>query len=116
MKNKEQLKIKLKEKKTITFMFGTDESTGCAILKLPDIYKWDTKNVTNMGFLFSLCKISPFPDITKWDIKKIKDMSGMFCGCLSLSDISNWETRKVINMCGIFENCTLLSSLPDISK
>ena len=44
---------------------------SCTSLKeLPDISKWDTKNVTNMSDMFFGCKsLKELPDISKWDIK-----------------------------------------------
>ena len=124
IKNKEKLEIKLKEIKTITnmsHMFGDDKNDGCdELLSLPDIDKWDMKNVTNMSYIFSFCKsLSSLPDISKWNISNVKDMSGMFKFCkslLSLPDISKWDTKNVINISNMFCGCTSLLKLPDISK
>ena len=46
---------------------------GCNLLStLPDIYKWDTKNVTDMGWVFFNCRFSSsLPDISKWDTKNV---------------------------------------------
>ena len=122
MKDQENLQIKLKEIKPITNMswiFGTEESPPCPVLSLPDLDKWDTKNVIDMSFMFSLCKIKSLPDISKWDTRNVTTFEGMFFYCSSLSslpDISKWDTRKVTNISTMFYNCSLLSSLPDISK
>ena len=45
----------------------------CESLKsLPDIFKWDTKNVTNMSHMFRNCSfLNSLPDISKWDIKML---------------------------------------------
>ena len=42
---------------------------GCKSLKeLPDISKWNIKNITNMREMFSGCKsLNNLPDISKWD-------------------------------------------------
>ena len=96
MRKKGILEIKLKEIKTFTnmsHMFGDDKNDGCdELLSLPDIDKWDMKNVTNMSYIFSFCKsLFSLPDISKWNISNVKDMSGMFKFCkslLSLPDIS----------------------------
>ena len=62
----------------MSYMFS-----GCKSLKeLPDISKWDTKNVTNMRGMFYDCNsLNNLPDISKWDTKNVIDMSVMFSGC-----------------------------------
>ena len=54
----------------------------CKLLKsLPDISKWDTKNVNNMSKMFIQCKsLESLPNISKWDIKNVKNMKNMFDG------------------------------------
>ena len=79
----------------------------CSYLySLPDINKWDTKNITNMKDLFRLCtSLQSLPDLSNWDISKVTDISGMFYGCsslISLPDISDWNTENVENMKDIF--------------
>ena len=53
MKKKDKLEIKLKEIKPITnmsYMFNEDHLFPYNnLILLPDISKWDTKNVTNMS-------------------------------------------------------------------
>jgi len=48
--------------------------------------------------MFSYCiSLKNLPDIYKWDTKNVIDMSGMFYKCLSLNnlpDISKWDTKK----------------------
>ena len=53
-------------------MFG-----GCKSLNsLPDISKWNTKNVTNMSCMFYYCEsLNSLPDISKWNTKNVTDMS-----------------------------------------
>ena len=124
MKNKEILEIKLKEIKSITnmsYMFGDDELKDCSsISSLPDIDKWDTKNVNNMKGMFYYCStLSSLPDISKWDTESVTDMSYMFYSCSKLSslpNISKWDTKNVINMNYMFSYSLSLLSLPDISK
>ena len=118
LKKKDKLEIKIKEIKTITdisYMFKDCES----LLSLPDIYKWNTQNVTNMSRIFNNCKISALPDISNWNTEKVKNMSSIFGFCqslLSLPDISNWNTQNVENMSNMFCCCNSLSSLPNISN
>ena len=124
MKKKEELKVKLKEIKTIThmsYMFGDNWSDySDKLSSLPDIDKWDTVNVTNMSYMFYCCyKLTILPDISEWNTKNVKNMSYMFCNCKSLSslpNISKWDTKNVTNMSNMFNHCQSLSSLPDISK
>ena len=53
-----------------------------SLTNLPDISKWDTKNVTDMNGMFSDCSsLTNLPDISKWDTKNVTDMSYMFSGC-----------------------------------
>ena len=53
-----------------------------SLISLPDISKWDTKNVTNMSHMFSSCSsLNSLPDISKWDTKNVTDMSDMFKYC-----------------------------------
>ena len=73
-----------------------------------------------MGSIFSECKsLKSLPDISKWDIKNVTNMSSMFCGCkssISLPDISKWYTRNVSYMDYMFNSCSSLISFPNISK
>ena len=56
---------------------------GCKSLKsLPDISKWDTKNVTNMSAMFRDCSsLKYLPEISKWDTKNVTYMNSMFDYC-----------------------------------
>ena len=44
---------------------------GCkSLLSIPDISKWDTKNVYYMSSIFYECSLlKSLPDISKWDTK-----------------------------------------------
>ena len=52
--------------------------------------------------MFSYCKSLPkIPDINKWNTKNIKDSKGLFYGCSSLTtipDISNWKFDNMDNL------------------
>ena len=77
------LEIKLKENKTITnmshmFCRGIKEDDRMLLWQIPDISKWNTKNVTDMSYLFCCCENSEsLPDISSWDTSNVKDMSNM---------------------------------------
>ena len=56
--------------------------SGCNSLNsLPDISKWDTKNVTTMDYMFSGCKsLNSLPDISKWVLNSKLSKNNMFYG------------------------------------
>ena len=115
---KDTLKIKLKGITNI--INAADIFDNCkSLLSLPDIYNWDTSNITNMAWMFSNCSLLSLPNISKWNISNVTNMNHMFYGCSlleSLPDISEWDTSNVKDMSHLFRNCKKLSSLPDISK
>ena len=99
------------------------------LTSLPDIYKWNINNLTNMNNLFNNCtSLSSLPDISKWNTINVTNMNTLFCGCSSLKslpyiskwntnhNISLWEFKNIRFADRIFINCLSLLSLPDISK
>ena len=62
--------------------------SACRSLQsLPDISKWDIKNITDMNYTFSGCKsLKPLLDILKWETQNVKDMNYIFSGCRMFSD------------------------------
>ena len=77
--------------------------------KLPDLSKWNTKNVKNMSFMFEkLSNLKSLPDISKWDTSNVETMEAMFQNCknlLSFPDIGKWNISTVNNMFRLFLNC-----------
>ena len=55
----------------MSYMFS-----NCKTLEsLPDISKWDTKNVTNMSYIISNCNsLESLPDISKRNTKNVIDL------------------------------------------
>ena len=111
-KNITNVKIKLKEIKTISnmsYMFYGCES----LISLPDISNWNTNNVNNMSYMFSNCKsLTSLPDISNWNTSNVTNMSSIFFysySLISLPHVSNWNTSNVINMSHMFYNCNSLS-------
>ena len=50
-----------------------------------DISKWNTKNVTDISFLFAGCEsLILLPDISEWNIEKVTNISGIFADCKSI--------------------------------
>ena len=70
-----RLIIKLIEKNVITNM--SHMFMDCqSLLSIPDLSKWNIKNVTNISHMFSLCSnLDTIPDISKWNTINIKNMS-----------------------------------------
>ena len=69
--------------------------TKCSSLKeLPDISKWNTKNVFTFSHMFFECvSLKSLPDISKWNMEKVSDFRYMFSGCTSLNslpEITKW--------------------------
>ena len=56
-----------------------------SLSSLPDISKWNTKNVTSMSDMFRKCEsLSSLPDISKWNTKNVTNMYDIFNGCLNI--------------------------------
>ena len=107
-KEKNTLKIKLIETKTITNM--NNMFKGCNSLKsLPDFSEWNTNKITDMSYMFNNCNsLELLPDISKWDIRNVINMSYMFTNCSSLKsipDIDNWQLNKNLKIEGMFNGC-----------
>ena len=73
-----------------------------------------------MGEVFQYCtSLSSLPDISKWNMKNVTSMRNIFSKCSSLNqipDISKWNTEKNENITGLFLQCSSLAFIPDISK
>ena len=94
---------------------------GCSSLKeIPDISKWKTKNVYDIGGIFYECSSLKYvPDISKWNTNNVFIITSVFYQCLSLQicpDKSKWNTKNVIMMSLLFFGCSQLEKIPDISK
>ena len=88
---------------------------GCSnLIKLPDISKWNTENLENIGFLFYNCsKIMKIPDISKWNVNKIKIIDNLFGNCnsnLVLPDISKWNIKNTEIIKQVFNNNSYISN------
>ena len=64
---------------------------GCSsLISLPEISKWNTNNVTYMGYMFKGCKsLTSFPDISIWEISSLTNKMDMFDECPSASSLPN---------------------------
>ncbi|WP_444302628.1 BspA family leucine-rich repeat surface protein, partial [Leyella stercorea] len=79
--------------------------------------KFDTRNVTDMSFIFNECENLTSLDVSNFDTKNVTYMFCMFQGCINLTslDVSNFDTQNVTNMGGMFNGCINLTSL-DLSN
>ena len=99
-------------------MFYSNSSNGdMALTTIGAVENWDTKNVTNMSYMFQKCSSLGILNASNWDTSKVTTMSGMFqyCNALNTIDVSNWNTQNVTNMGSMFRECTSLQAL-DVSK
>ena len=86
---------------------------GCKALIQLDVNKFDTKNVTDMVWMFGKCAVLPRLDINKFDTKNVTNMGSMFDGCKALTqlDVSKFDTKNVTDMSSMFRNCTALTTI-----
>ena len=84
--------------------------------KYIDISDWDVSNVTNMAYMFYMCKeLESVGDISKWDVSNVAYMYSMFCACHYLNpDLSKWDVSNVTDMSYMFFGCEKFNQ--DISK
>ena len=78
-----------------------------SLTSLPDISKWNTKNVENMESLFYNCsKLLIMPNISNWNICKVTKLKSMLYNCsslINLPDLSSWNNNHNINIDSIYE-------------
>ena len=101
--------------------FCNDKSEGIfeyTKFKYIDISYWNVSNVTNMSFIFYMCKeLESVGDLSSWDVSNVTDMYSMFDRCKelkSVGDISNWDVSNVTNMGYMFAYCKKFNQ--DLSK
>ena len=57
----------------------------CLLTSLPDLSKWDTSNVMNMGNLFNNCSsLTKLFDMSGWKTGNIRYKKNIFDGCINL--------------------------------
>ena len=86
---------------------------NCGALSTLNISNWDTGNVTNMSWMFSISGTSALQlDISGWDTGKVTDLSDMFYLYNGSSlDLSGWDTGNVTTMEEMFGDCSSLTTL-----
>ena len=62
--------------------------SSCSLLSsLPDLYKWNTSNVSDKHGMFCYCSSLPtWPYLSKRNTSNVSDMNEIFCKCTSLKD------------------------------
>lgn len=72
----------------------------------------DTENVTNMSYMFQLCK--NFTTIPQLDTSKVTNMSYMLDQCIKLQTIPQLNTSNVTKMNVMFGDCYDLQTVPQL--
>ena len=87
---------------------------GCSNLTtIEGIEYFNTENMTNMRYMFDLCRSLKSLDLTNFNTENVTDMYYMFNYCTSLEslDLTNFNTAKVTNMKGMFSSCYALKTI-----
>ena len=86
---------------------------GCSrLLYVPDISKWNTKNVQSMCSMFEECSsLSCLFDISKWNLNNLIDVSCMFKNCISLVSIPKINLVKEADITDFIKGCVSLKAL-----
>ena len=112
-----------KEIKEVVFdaSFANARPTGC--------YKWfydctnlatiegfenlNTENMTNMSYMFFLCRNLSSLDLTNFNTGNVTEMWGMFEGCEGLTslDLTSFNTANVTDMNKMFSGCSTLTTI-----
>ncbi len=84
---------------------------------IKNIENLDTKNVTNMNFMFNYCENLTSLDLSNFNTSKVTDMRGLIRRCTALTsiDLSSFDTSRVTDMTNMFDQCSSLISL-DLSN
>ena len=91
--------------------------TGQIKMQEIDISMLNTSKVTNMKGMFSGCIALLNLDVSHFNTSNVTNMQQMFNGCSKLTtlDVTNFDTTKVTTMNSMFYNCRALTSL-DLSN
>ena len=65
-----------------------------SLISLPDISKWETKNVISMVSIFEECSsLVSLPDITRWDTQKVIFNHLLLDDCYHLLNSSQFKKK-----------------------
>ena len=84
----------------------------CHALKSLDVSRFDTRNVTNMSYMFGGCGFESI-DVNDFDTRNVTKMASMFASCVNVTafDLTNFNTKKVESFEQMFENCQNLTTI-----
>ncbi|BDR59216.1 BspA family leucine-rich repeat surface protein [Xylocopilactobacillus apicola] len=73
----------------------------------------DTSEVTNMYYMFCLCRSLTNLDVSNFNTSKVTNMNSMFWNCRSLTnlDVKNFDTHNVTDMGEMFYSCGKITNL-----
>ena len=78
-----------------------------------DLSTFNTKNVTNMKYMFSGSKYIQELDLSSFDTTKVQSMKRMFDDCISKSvDLSSFDMSNVSDVKDMFFMCKIDSPIP----
>lgn len=94
-----------------SFLTGYNALTTCIF------NNFDTRNTTNMSYMFNNCNRLTNLDVSSFNTAMVIDFYKAFRSCSSLTslDLSSFNTQNVKNMSQMFEGCRSLTSL-DLSQ
>ena len=89
----------------------------CIRLTTLDLSSFETSNVTSMMYMFSRCSELMTLNLSSFETSKVTSMMFMFYGCSELTtlDLSSFETSNVTDMGYMFGGCSGLTDL-DLSN
>jgi len=89
----------------------------CKDLTEINVSSFDTSQVTNMGYMFDYCRALKELDLTNFNTSNVREMEFMFCCCYQLTyiDVSGFDTSKVEDMASVFSCCSRLKKI-DVSS
>ena len=73
----------------------------------------NTSEVTNMAYMFNICRGLTSLDVSNFNTTKVTSMKAMFQDCKSLTslDLRSFNTAKVTNMTAMFNLCNFLATI-----
>lgn len=79
-----------------------------------DLLSWDVSNLTDINYLFEICKELHTIHVSNWDTLTSTSFAGTFYYCLSfveIPDITYWDVSNGVDFSYMFYSCTALYSL-----
>ena len=93
---------------------SNDERVGLkSMTMIEGLENLPTAKVTDMSYMFYLCRALTSLDLRSFNTANVTDMSHTFAGCTSLTslDLSSFDTKNVTGMGQMFYLCRALTSL-----